>query len=550
MARLDRLTGDKIVAQVASVIGRKFTGRLLAAALEVPDADCLAALDRLTRDQLVVRRGSTANPSYMFRHALIRDAAYHSLLRRQQRQWHARIVGALERTEPATVATQPELVARHHQESGDAEAALKHWSAAADLAERRAAPREAAQHYETALALVRQAPETPQTLGVEFDLLRGLARVARQTDGWNTERVRQIEQRIIDIARRLDRADTVLAHSLLASFRARLAKGDYGEGIEAFTSVPWGLDQIAPSDRQPLLFMAALNNFAIGDFARAQAQAFEALELSQLMPPDPGRHFAGWSPEIALRAQLCQGLRVIGQLARAAAMSAEALTIAEALQDRLSQALALYQQALTAETQGQWPEMLALAERACGLAESLAAAPTAALARQALGRARVATGDVKGGVADIQLGLERMRAIFGAVQLCWAMALAVHVLLTAGAFEPARELLARAEKTQAATHDRSMAAEFRRMRGVLAVRDGALDDAEAVCRAALALAESQGARLFTLRAAVDLARLLRRDGRSEEARAVLRPAYDPLAAEPDCPELVEARAMLQLAPAA
>ncbi|HJQ58376.1 MAG TPA: adenylate/guanylate cyclase domain-containing protein, partial [Vineibacter sp.] len=145
MARLDRLASVKTVAQVAAVIGRKFSGRLLAAALEMADDECLAALDQLVKQQLVVRRGGARRDSYSFRHALIRDAGYNSLLRRQRQQWHARIVGALERTEPATVATQPELVARHHQESGNVEAALKHWSAAAELAERRTAPREAAQ---------------------------------------------------------------------------------------------------------------------------------------------------------------------------------------------------------------------------------------------------------------------------------------------------------------------------------------------------------------------------------------------------------------------
>jgi len=544
MAQLDRLSSAKTVAQVAAVIGRKFTRRLLAAALGMTDEDCRSALDHLVNGQLVGRRGTASNESYMFRHALIRDAAYNSLLRRQRRQWHGRIVDALERTEPATVATQPELVARHHQESGNTDAALKYWSAAGQLAERRLAPREAAEHYEAALALAQQVPETPQSLDVEFGLLRGLSRVARQTEGWNTQRIRDIEARAIEIARRMGRADTVLAQSLLASFRARLAKGNFGEKVEYFTSVPWGLDQIAPSERQPLLFMAALSNFALGAFAAAEELAFEALELSRLIPPEPGRHFAGWSPSIALRAQLCQGLRIRGQLMRAAALSAEALAIANEEQDGVSYALALYQQALTAETAGRMQEMLRLASNASELAESLAAGPTAAFAYLALGRARVATGDVSGGVAGIREGLGRTRALFGAVQLCWAMALSVHALLGAGAVQEARDLLASAEKTQAATHDRSMEAEFLRMGGRLAELDGDPGAAASRYRDALAIAERQGAKLFSLRAALDLARLDRRHGQMGDAAAVLKPIHDSFTGGSDCPEMTQAKALL------
>jgi hypothetical protein len=342
----------------------------------------------------------------------------------------------------------------------------------------------------------------------------------------------------------MGRADTVLAQSLLGAFRERLAKGNFGENVEYFTAVPWGLDQLAPGERQPLLFMAALNNFAIGAFAVAEEMVVEALELTRLIPPEPGRHFAGWAPEVALRAQLCQSLRIRGRLVRAARLSGEALTIAEDMQDRVSYALALYQEAQTAEVCGRMDDMLRLARAACELAESLGAGPTVAFARLALARARVATGDVAGGVPEVQQGVARMRSLFGAVQLCLAMALSIHALLVAGAVEPARELLASAETTQAATHDTSMRAEFLRMRGRLAEHDGALDAAASAYRAALDTATRQGAKLFALRAAVDLAGLCRRRGRLAEATALLRPVLGTFPAGSDCPELLEANAVL------
>ena len=134
MARLDRLAPAKEVAQVGAMIGREFSHRLLAAVLRSPPATLDAALGDLVRSELVARRGVASDAVYTFRHALIRDTAYNSMLKGQRVLRHAQIAAAIEQLAPDTMASQPELLAYHCQEGGQAEAALSYWSVAGDLA--------------------------------------------------------------------------------------------------------------------------------------------------------------------------------------------------------------------------------------------------------------------------------------------------------------------------------------------------------------------------------------------------------------------------------
>ena len=157
MARLDRLAPAKEVAQVGAVIGREFAHRLMAEVLsDMPAPKLDAALADLVRSELVFRRGMPPDASYSFKHALVRDTAYNSMLKSQRVLRHRQIAAALEQaTRRAT--TQPELLAYHHQEGGNAAAALRYWQAAGDQAMARSAAREAVTHYQAAIALLDAA---------------------------------------------------------------------------------------------------------------------------------------------------------------------------------------------------------------------------------------------------------------------------------------------------------------------------------------------------------------------------------------------------------
>ena len=154
MARLDRLAPVKEVAQIGACIGREFDHELLAAVVSLPEAELQAALDRLVAAELVFRRGVAPATTYMFKHAMVRDAAYESLLRKRRQDLHARIAGAIEMRFPQIIEAQPELVARHFGEAGLKEKAIGYWLQAGRLAAARSANVEAIAHLRAGLASI------------------------------------------------------------------------------------------------------------------------------------------------------------------------------------------------------------------------------------------------------------------------------------------------------------------------------------------------------------------------------------------------------------
>jgi predicted ATPase len=162
MARLDRLSvPSKEVAQIASVIGREFDRNLLpqAAALEAPMLD--DTLQQLLAAQVLVTGGSSRQ-SLLFRHALIQDAAYQSLLTRKRRHYHDAIADAIVQSHPNIVASQPELVARHYTEGQRDDLALLYWKKAGERALERSASQEACDHFSNVLALAERLPDGPE----------------------------------------------------------------------------------------------------------------------------------------------------------------------------------------------------------------------------------------------------------------------------------------------------------------------------------------------------------------------------------------------------
>jgi class 3 adenylate cyclase/tetratricopeptide (TPR) repeat protein len=158
MARLDRLAPVKEVAQIGAVIGRQFDYRLLAAAGGRPEEELLAALDQLAASELVFRRGSPPDANYTFKHALVRDAAYHSLLKSTRQRFHQKIARTLEEQFPTTAETQPELLAYHYTEAQLTEQAIDYWQRAGQRASTRSATVEAIAQLSKALDLLESLP--------------------------------------------------------------------------------------------------------------------------------------------------------------------------------------------------------------------------------------------------------------------------------------------------------------------------------------------------------------------------------------------------------
>ena len=176
MARLDRLAVVKEVAQLGAVLGREFAYELLQAVAPLDEATLQQALARLVEAELLYQRGLPPQATYIFKHALIQDAAYQSLLKSTRQQLHQRIVQVLEARFPETAETQPELLAHHYTEAGLAEQAIPYWQRAASRAIQRSANVEAISHLTKGLELLKRCQTPPSASSTSWSCRPSSAR--------------------------------------------------------------------------------------------------------------------------------------------------------------------------------------------------------------------------------------------------------------------------------------------------------------------------------------------------------------------------------------
>jgi class 3 adenylate cyclase len=207
MARLDRLGSPaKEIAQIGAAIGREFSHELLASVAQRSEAVLRAGLERLTDAGLVFYRGAPPSASYLFKHALIRDAAYSSLLRDQRQQLHARIAAALEAHFPELNERQPELFAQHYSDAGLTEPAIAAWHRAGERAAKRSANREAVHHLEKGLQLIETLPDRNRHSEQELRLLLVLGPALMTTRSTAAPEIGRVYSRARELAQRACRS--------------------------------------------------------------------------------------------------------------------------------------------------------------------------------------------------------------------------------------------------------------------------------------------------------------------------------------------------------
>jgi predicted ATPase len=183
MARLDRLGTVKAVAQLGAVLGRTFAYEVLQAVTPLDEAPLQQALARLVDAELLYQRGAPPQATYLFKHALIQEAAYQSLLKSTRQQFHQRTAQVLETRFPASVETQPELVAQHYSAAGRHEQAIPYWQRAGQQASDRSAHLEAISHVSIGIALLKTLPETPERIQQALSLHIALGAALLKTKG-------------------------------------------------------------------------------------------------------------------------------------------------------------------------------------------------------------------------------------------------------------------------------------------------------------------------------------------------------------------------------
>jgi predicted ATPase len=272
MARLDRLAPVKEVAQIGAVIGREFDHELLAAVAPLSGHELAHALTELVDSELVFRRGAPPHATYTFKHALVQDAAYASLLRGKRQQLHARIAIVLEERFPETAETRPELLARHFAEAGLDQQAIAYLRRAGERAIERSAYAEAIGHLTQGLELLQALPEGPERVLQELDLRIALGSALMATRGYAGPEVEETYLRARELCRQVDEAPRLfpVLHGLYRFYHVR------GE-LQAAREVGEQLLHLAQSLRDPALFVEAhralgVPLFWLGDVRSALAQ--------------------------------------------------------------------------------------------------------------------------------------------------------------------------------------------------------------------------------------------------------------------------------------
>ncbi len=210
MARLDRFMPVKEIAQIGAAIGREFSYELIAAVAPMPQAQLDDALARLSESGLAFRRGTPPDATYTFKHALVQDAAYNSLLKSRRQELHAKIARVIEQRFPNIKTTEPEVLAHHLTEAGLCEAAIPLWQAAGELALKRMALTEAIAHLTQGLELVSALPRSSERDASELGLRTRLGTAWLALRGWACPEVWTSLHPALALAKSLERHDALL----------------------------------------------------------------------------------------------------------------------------------------------------------------------------------------------------------------------------------------------------------------------------------------------------------------------------------------------------
>ena len=545
-SRLDRLGPAKELAQIGAVVGRQFSYRLLAAIAGRDEAELRPLLERITASGLVFQDGTPPQANFLFKHALVQDVAYGSLLRSARQRLHTRVAATLEAEFPAT---PPEILAQHWARAGDAERAVSRWHNAGRRAIQRRANREAIAQLTKGLRMLERLPESRERDRTELGLQLLLAEALTADRGWTAPETRPGYARARELCARIGDAEALFP-VLYGQFSYNLSRGEAAAHVLADET----LQLIEGSEEPALLAMAhsmrAMSLFARGEFATAR----EHLELVlALHHPDsrsytflsPGHNFAIASMWHAL------ALVHLGYPEQASREIAAGFRAARALFNphTLSHALALSCRCYA--VLGEVEPLRRATEELAGLAAEHQFPFYAAVATIYRGWLLAETEERTRGIEILREGMAAFLDLGAAALIPYFWARVADLSVAVG---PAREALERLDDALAQL-DRSgqrwCEAELQRSRGELLRRLSDERNAEACFQQALMVAQRQQAKLLELRAACSLARLWRDQGRRDEARDLLEPIYLWFTEGFDTPRLKEANALLDalLAPA-
>jgi tetratricopeptide (TPR) repeat protein len=541
MARLDRLAPVKEVAQTAAVIGRDFAHELLAAISPLSRKQLDEALDQLLAAELVFRRGAPPDAIYSFKHVLVQDAAYQSLLRSRRQQLHAKIAEALE---ARFDGTPPEVVACHCTEAGLTDKAVKYWHLAGKRAIELSAYREAIDHLGRAQELLLTLPASPERDARELDLQLALGAAWIPAKAYSADEVRRAYGTAVELSRRVGSADQRFA-ALRGLWNNHLMRVELNAARELAVQLRAAAEDTGDPERRLVAERAAGSGLmALGEHCEANACFRRGIALY-----DPGLHkhylrrygedsglwcygYAAWTDDwLGYRDRALEETRRAVEIARTVTTPTLVMVLSNA--------------ATVHQFRRELEATLDCAEETIGLADRLGMVQLRAWASIHKGWALSCGGRIEDGLTEIEAALATWRAIGGLNNRTHFLNLLSEACRLAGKPEAGMAALDEAEHISQRVDLHAHGAETHRRRGELHLALGRAADAETSCLRAIEVARAQGTKIFELRAATDLARLWRDQGNRAGARDLLAEVYGWFTEGFDTADLQDAKELLE-----
>jgi len=547
-ARLDRQSEVKEIAQIGAAVGRKFSYELVAAAAQLPASRLEHALDGLVESGLAFRQGAASRATYRFKHALVRDAAYDSLLRSRRQELHRRIAAAIEQAFPALAQSEPETLAHHHTQAGQPQIAIPLWQKAGELAFGRMALAEAISHLARGLELVATLPSSPGRDASELALRIPLGRAWQALEGWANRGVWNNLHPALALAKSLGRSDALLPILWGLTLNV-LTQGRIAE------SLPWVKETLdtaqATGDPDLLITAEVLANayhYFIGEPRAALMHHGKALalydeeghrRLADLLNHDP-------RTRVGVYSAICTWM--LGYPDQAVRLCDETVAHARRRGHVFDLGFALRMQAELFDFRGEPERMRACAEECDRLGrDNSLPVLWALIARFACGVSLIRENKAAEGVGPLAAGLKFWDAAGGGSHGPYLKAVLAEGKALLGDLDAALALIDAqiAQIERPGWEERVYYAEILRMKGWMLSLKGDLDGAERQYLASLAWAREQGAKSWELRTATSLARLRRAQGRGREAYDLLAPVHGWFTEGFDTKDLREAGALIK-----
>ena len=548
MARLDRLGSVKRVAQTGAAIGREFSYELLAAVSSLRDDELQRALEKLVRSELLFRRGTPPLANYKFKHALVQDVAYETLLRSSRRTLHGRIAKVVEEHFPDRVEAEPELLAHHLTEAGHPERAIVYWTQAGKRASESSANHEAIAHLETALRLADDLPRTRARDQQQLAALMTLGPALLATRGMATEQAVRVYLRARELCEAVGEPAQQFAVTW-GQWILYLNRGQLEKARELTEQLLIIAEKQPNSERRLQAHHATcVTHVALDKLSSARSHADRGLDVYDI---DEHRsqafHFGGHDPGVCCACHLASALWCLGFVDQALARVNEAVKLAKELSHSFSLAHA---QTFTARihqfrrearlTKVHAEDVITFCAKE-GFAEVLAAGQILR------GWAVASDGEPDTGIKAMRSALNEWQATGARVRHGYYLGLLADAYGQSTTPAQGLRTVERALDDVRKTGERHWESELYRLKGelLLSSTTKAMSEAQSCFDHAIELARKRGAKSLELRAATSLAHLWRDQGKRSESRDLLAPIYEWFTEGFDTLDLKEAKALLE-----